>query len=235
ELTIGDLHDDAAVILHAEQTIGGHGAYSDRIESPLAEDVEHFAFPALLGDQQHALLRFGQHDLIRRHAGFALRHVLQVDLDADAAAPAHLAGGASEPGRAHVLNAHDGAGLHGFETGFDQQLFEERIAHLHVRALLLRFLGEFGRRHGGPGNPGASRLGANVDYRIPDTCRLGIKDLIGSEHTQREHVHQRIAVIALLENAFAAHRGNAEAVAIMGDAGHHAFEDAAIARAGYGI
>ena len=37
---------------------------------------------ALLDDEQHALLRFGQHDLVRRHAGLALRHAADVDLDA---------------------------------------------------------------------------------------------------------------------------------------------------------
>ena len=30
----------------------------------------------LLGDQQHALLRFGEHDLVGRHAGFALRNAV---------------------------------------------------------------------------------------------------------------------------------------------------------------
>ena len=53
------------------------------------------------------------------------------------AARAHFAGGASQPGRAHVLNADDRAGLHGFEAGFQQQFFQERIADLDIGALLL--------------------------------------------------------------------------------------------------
>ena len=47
---------------------------------------------------------------------------------------AHLAGRARQPRRAHVLNADNGAGLHGLEARFEQQLFQKRIAHLHVRA-----------------------------------------------------------------------------------------------------
>ena len=56
------------------------------------------------------------------------------------AAAAHLAGGAGEPGGAHVLNADDRAGLHRFEARFEQQLLHERIAHLHVGPLLLAIL-----------------------------------------------------------------------------------------------
>ena len=41
-------------------------------------------------DEQHALLRFGEHDFVRRHAGLALRHERHVDLDAGAAARSHL-------------------------------------------------------------------------------------------------------------------------------------------------
>ena len=69
---------------------------------------------------------------------------VEIDFDAHAAARGHFARGAGEAGGAHVLNADDGAGGHGFEAGFEEQFFEERIADLHVGALLLRFLGEFG-------------------------------------------------------------------------------------------
>ena len=59
------------------------------------------------------------------------------------AARRHLAAGAGQPRRAHVLNRDDRAGAHRFEAGFEQQFFHERIADLHVGPLLLRFLGEF--------------------------------------------------------------------------------------------
>ena len=124
-------------------------------------------FAAALGDQQHALLRFAEHHFVGRHAGFALRHAREFDLDAHAAARGHFAGGAGEPRGAHVLNADDGAGGHGFEAGFEQQLFQERIAHLHVGALLLRLLGEFrGGQQGRAVNAVAAGLCADVDDRI---------------------------------------------------------------------
>ena len=75
--------------------------------------------------------------------------MVEFDLDADAAARAHLAGGAGEAGRAHILDADDRAGLHGFQAGFEQKLLHEGIAHLDVGALLLGAFGEFFAGHGG--------------------------------------------------------------------------------------
>ena len=44
-----------------------------------------------LQDHQHALLAFREHHLVGGHAGFALRHAIEVELDADAALVGHLA------------------------------------------------------------------------------------------------------------------------------------------------
>jgi hypothetical protein len=76
------------------------------------------------------------------------------------------------PGRAHVLNGDNGAGFHGFEAGFEQELFEERIAHLHVGALLFRFLGEFGAGHGRAVDAVAAGLRADIDDRVADAGAL---------------------------------------------------------------
>src|SRR5438046_3113752 len=112
--------------------------------APLFEHGEDFMLAALPRHQQHALLRFAEHDFVRGHAGFALGNFGEIDLDAGAAAGSHFHGGTSEAGSAHVLNRHDRAGLHGFEAGFEQQLLHEGIADLHVRAFLLRFFSELG-------------------------------------------------------------------------------------------
>ena len=119
-----------------------------------------------------------EHDLVAGHAGFALRHVVELDLEADAAARAHLAGGAGEAGGAHVLNADDRAGLHRFEAGLEQQLLHEGIAHLHVGALLLGAFGELLAGHGGAVDAVAAGLGADVDHRIADAGGLGVEDLV---------------------------------------------------------
>ena len=187
-----------------------------------SEDAEDFVLAAFLRDQQHALLRLAQHDLVGRHAGFALRHQIQLDLQAHAAAPAHLAGRAGQPGRAHVLNADDRAGLHGFEAGFQQQLLQERIADLHVGPLGFRLFAELLAGHGGAMNAVAAGLGADVDHRIAFARGLGVENLIAPHQSQREGVDQRIARVAALELHLAADVRHAEAVAVRGDAADHA-------------
>ena len=125
ERGVGDLRDDFAVLQNSHGRLVDDAADGHGIESPLLEDAEDLVLAAFLGHQQHALLRLAEHDLVGSHAGFALRHQIEFDLQADAAAPAHLAGGASEPRRAHVLDAHDRAGLHGFKASLEQQASPE--------------------------------------------------------------------------------------------------------------
>ena len=140
----GNLRDDFSVIL--DDAAGRRGDFADDggIEAPLFENVEHFVFAAFFGDEEHALLRFAEHDFVGSHAGFALGNVGEIDFDAGVAARSHFAGGAGEAGGAHVLDADDGSSLHGFEAGFEKKFFDEGIADLDVGALLLGLFGEFG-------------------------------------------------------------------------------------------
>ena len=226
---IRNLGDDFAVLQHAHLVVGRHPADFHRIEPPLFKDAEDFLLAAFLRHQQHALLRLAEHDLVGSHASFALRHAVEFDLDADAAAPAHLAGRAGQARSAHILNADNRAGLHGFEASFEQQLFQKRIADLHVRPLRFGGFAEFFAGHGRAVDAVASRLGANVDHRIALAGGAGIEDLVFANQAQGKRVHQRIAGVARLELGFAAQVGHAEAVAVRGDAAHHAFEDRVIA------
>ena len=191
-----------------------------------------FRLAPLLDDEQHPLLRFRQHDFVRRHAGLALRHVHDVDLDAGAAAGAHLAGRAGQPGGAHVLDADERVGLHQLEARLEQQLFHERIADLHRRTLLGRLVVELRRRHGRAVNAVAAGLGADV---VDRDCRrreaLPLHERVGAGDAEAEHVDQRVAGVAVVERDFAADRRDADAVAVAGDAGDDAFDDPARARA----
>ena len=67
---------------------------------------------------------------------------------AHVAASAHFASGTGQTGSAHVLDADDGSGLHGFEASLKQKLLHERIAHLHVGPLGFRCFFEFLAGHG---------------------------------------------------------------------------------------
>ena len=180
---IRDLRHHHAVILHAKHARIGDHADRHRIQPPLVEHAENFVFPALFRHQQHPLLRFGQHHFIRSHARLALRNVLHIELHARARAAAHLAARTGKSRRTHVLNAHNRACLHRLQTSFQQQLFKEWIAHLHIRPLLFRFLGKLSRRHGCPMNPIAAGLSAHVNHRIPYAHGLTVENLALAEHT----------------------------------------------------
>ena len=163
--------------------------------------------------------------------GFALRHAREFDLNAQSAARRHLARGAREPGSAHVLNCDDGAGLHRFEASFEQQLFHERIADLHVGTLLLRFFGEFrGSQQRCAVNAVASGFCAHVNHGIAHAARLREKQVFFFRDAERENIDEWIRRIARLELHFAAHGGHAKTISIVGDAADDPVEYSAVAR-----
>ncbi len=170
------------------------------------------------GDEEHALLRLREHDFVGGHAGFALGDEVELDGDAELALGAHLAGGAGEAGCAHVLDAEDGAGLHDFEAGLEEEFFEEGVAHLDVGALLFGALGELFGGHGGAVDAVAAGLGADVEDGVADAGGGCVEDLVFADEAEGEGVEERVAGVAGLEAGFAAEVGNAEAVAVAGDA-----------------
>ena len=163
--------------------------------------------------------------------GFALWHARQIDLDAEPAARRHLRARARQPRRAHILDRDHRAGAHRLEARLQQQLLHERVAHLHVGPLLLRFLAEFRRRQQRRAvNPVAPRFRADVNHRIAHAARLREEKLLASRDPQRQRIHQRIIRIARLENHFAANRRDAKAVAVKSDPANHAVENPPVPR-----
>ena len=119
--------------------------------------------------------------------------------------------------------------MHGFQAGLQQQLLQERIAHLHVRPLLLGALAELLAGHGGPVDAVASGLGSHVDHRVPLAGGLGVKNLVAPHQPQSKGVHQRVLRIAGLELGFAAQVRHAKTVAVRSYPADHAFQDRMIA------
>ena len=224
ERFVGNFGNNFSVLQHAHLAVRGDAADLDRVESPFFENAEDFLLAAFLRHQQHALLRFAQHDFVGRHAGFALGNEVKFDFGSYMAARAHFAGGAGQPGRAHVLNADDGAGLHGFEAGFEQKLFQERVAYLNVGPLGLGGFAEFLAGHGGAVNAVAPGFGSHVNHGIAFARGLGVEDLIAPDQTQSERIHQRVAGVAGLKLGLAAEVGYAKTIAVGGDPADHAFE-----------
>ena len=133
-----------------------------------------------LQHHQHALLAFGEHDLVGGHAGLAHRHLVEVELDAEPALAGHLDRGRGQARRAHVLDRDDGVARHQLEAGLDQQLLGEGIADLHGRALRLGIVAELGRGHGRAVDAVAPGLGADIDHRIAEARGGRIEDPVGA-------------------------------------------------------
>ena len=136
------------------------------------------------------------------------------------------------PGGAHVLDADDQALLHGFKTGFEQQLLHERIADLHVGTLRARIFAESCRGHRRAVNAVAPGLRADVDDGIAETGGAAVEDLVLFENAEGECVDQRVLRVAAREDDFTADRRNAEAVSVESDAADDTFHDAPVLRAG---
>ena len=81
---------------------------------------------------------------IRDSARFALRHVVHLEVEADAAFRRHLDRRGGEARGAHILDRDDRVRRHQFEAGLDQQFLGEGVADLHGRALFLDRVIEFG-------------------------------------------------------------------------------------------
>ena len=214
--------DGLAVMLH-DEALGRRGLADDgEVEAPFAEDRLGLFLLLGLEHHEHALLAFGEHHLVGGHAGLAARHVVELERHAEIALGAHLDRRAGEPRRAHVLDRDHAILGHDLETGFEQELFRERIADLHGRALLVAVVVELGRRHGGAVDAVAPGLGAEIDDRHADAGGRRVEDLVRLRDADRHGVDQAVAVIAGVEAHLAADGRHAERVAVAADARHHA-------------
>jgi hypothetical protein len=120
-------------------------------------------------------------------------------VEAEFAARAHLAGGAGEAGRAHVLNAEHRAGpwLRG---RLRAEAFHEGVAHLDVGALLFGAFGELlAEAMVAPWMPSRPVFSADVDDGVADAGGLGVEDLVATDQAERKGIHQRVAGVAGLE------------------------------------
>ncbi len=214
-------HHVAAMFHHkplARRGVADHG----EIQPPFPENRFGLFFLLGLQHHEHALLAFRQHHLVGAHAGFAGRHRIEIEVDAEIALGAHLDRRAGQARGPHVLDRDHAIGCHDFEAGFQQQFFGEGIADLHGRPLLGGIVVEFGRGHRGAVNAVTAGLGAQIDDRHVDAGGRRIKNLVGIGKPDRHRIDQDVAVIAGVETHLPADRWHAERIAIAADARDHA-------------
>ena len=221
---IGNFGDNLPMLKNAHLAVTGNPSHFHRVETPLLEDTENFFLTSFLRNQQHAFLRLAEHDLVWSHARLALRHASHLNLDSHVATCSHLAGRTGQPGRTHVLNANDGAGLHGFEACLQQKFFEEWISDLNVGPLCFRRFAEFFAGHGGAVDAISASLCPDVNHRIAFARSLGVEDLVPPDQAESKGIHQGITGIARFKFGLSAEVRHTKTVSIRGDATDHPFE-----------
>src|SRR4029077_8075958 len=82
--------------------------------------------------------------------------------------------------------------------------------------------GQFARCKGGASQTVAPSFSANIKNRITDSAGRTAGKSLMSQHAETENIHQRIALETFVEIDFTADDRNADAVAIMCDAGDNA-------------
>ena len=215
-------------VVHAEAAGVAHATDHRGADLPPRAEVED-RLQVLGGDDgEHALLALRRHHLDAVHAGLALGHAGEVDVHARAGLGCGLGGRARDAGGAEILHADGEALVEQFETGLDQALLLERVAHLHRGSLRLRTLLEAGRReHAGPTDAVAAGGGPEQHREVALTLGLREHETLHRQHAEAEHVDERVLAVAVVEHDLAAHRGHADRVAVAADAGDHPFEQVA--------
>ena len=174
------------------------------MQIPFLENALDLGFAAALDDHQHALLRFGEHDFVRRHARFALRNQRDVDLDARAAARAHF----------HVEQVNPAAPMSWMPTSASLFITSRQASRSSFSmkgsptCTAGRFsadlLVELRRRHRRAMDAVAAGLGADVIDRIAGARGDAFDDVVVRGDAEAEHVDERIARVAFVERDFAA-------------------------------
>ena len=202
------------------------------MQLPAPEQRQHVVEVLGLRDDQHPLLRLGQHHLVRRHARLAPRHARDIDVDTGSGARGGLDGARGQPGRAEVLQALDPVAvlLRQFDAGLEQQLLHERIADLHGGAAVLGGVVQLHRGEGRAVDAVAAGVGADEHERVADAARRGGEQVLDAPDAEAHRVDERIAAVGGVELHLAADGGHADAVAVAADAGDDAAEEVAVAR-----
>ena len=130
-----DVDDRIALPGHLEPTGAGHLTDDRGLHAPPRADAQEPGNVARLDDRHHALLRLAHQDFRWPERRVAQRHGVEPDPHAAAAGRGELGGGAGHARRAEILNARHQAVTVELEAALDQQLLQERVAHLDAGPL----------------------------------------------------------------------------------------------------
>ena len=228
ELARGDFDGDIVAFADAHHSVVVDHAHMGVGEIPFFKDGADFVFLTFFNDDEHAFLGLGEQDFVGGHAGFAFWHEVDIDFNACAATAGGFAGRAGEAGGAHVLDACDAAAGEEFEARFEEEFFAEGVADLHGGAVFFGFLGELARGEGGAGEAVTAGFGSDIENGIAHALGGSAGDLLMLEDAEAEDIDEGISRVAVVEIDLAADGRDADAISVVGDAIHHACEEAAV-------
>ena len=188
-------------------------------------------------DREHALLALRGHDLKGSHARFTQGHRVHVDVHANASARGRLTRRTDQSRAPEVLNTEDVAVVEQFEAGLNESLLFVGVTHLHARTFRVVegpravTAGKARRReHRHPADAVATGARAEQHREVPHARRNPEHEAIFGHRTHAQHVHQRIAAIALVEGQFTPDRGHSDRVAITRDTRDDTLDEPALTR-----
>jgi len=156
-----DAGGDPALRLDGQVAVLGDLADDGDMEVPLLEDGQDLGLAAALDDDQHPLLRLGEHHLVRRHPELAAGHPVEVDQRARAAPRGGLRDRTGQPGGAEVLDPDHCRLADQLLERLDEALLEEGVADLDRRAAFLRAVVQLEGGEGGAVDPVPTGVGAD--------------------------------------------------------------------------
>ena len=123
------------------------------------------------------------------------------------------------------MHSRDGVAGQQLQARLEQQFLLKRIADLHGRSVLTRFLCQFTGGECGAGEPIATGFGPDIENRVAHAARRPAGKLVVPKGAQAKHIDEWISFKTFVEIDFAADGRDANAVAIMCDAGDNAGEE----------
>ena len=139
--------------------------------------------------------------------------------------PRHLGERRRQPGRAAVLQRDDEVALDELEARLDQLLARERVADLDGRSLVrVLFPKLLAGEHARAADAVAPGRRAVEEDDVSRSARLRLEHALGGEEPDAHRVHEAVVRVGRVEDRLATDRRHADAVPVVPDSGHRAFE-----------
>ena len=151
-------------------------------------------------------------------------NTIQIQLHSKSTLGCHLGTTTGQTSSTHILSGDHITAGECLETGLNEPLLQEGITHLNRRTIIQRIGTEL--RAGKAGTPHTVPSGctADINDRVANALRTGFHDFLGLHQTKSHRIHQRIAGIGRIKGHFTTDGGHTNAIAVMGNSGHHTLD-----------